>query len=55
MKQQFIDQLNDLMLTYSAQMLIDVASEDKPEIPNKVLVEIGPMLHKVKQLVEETA
>tara|TARA_R110000796_G_scaffold113900_2_gene225635 strand:- start:340 stop:519 length:180 start_codon:yes stop_codon:yes gene_type:complete len=55
MKQLFINKLNDLLLTYQAQVLIDVATEDEPEIPNKVLVEIGPMLHKVKELVEETA
>ena len=67
MKQQFINKLNDLLdhyndllLTYQAQVLIDVATEDEIIIDdiliNKLapkLVEIGPMLHKVKELVEE--
>ena len=53
MKQLFINQLNDLLLTYRAQSLIYVLGEDQPEIPNKVLIEIGPMLHKIKKLVEE--
>lgn len=52
MKQKFIDQLNDLILTYQTQTAMDIFSNVDSSIPNEILVKVGPLLYEVKNLIE---